>query len=316
MAHIPPYPRRGRGTVRGARLALLAAAAVTAAAVAPAAAAADATAHRPRSAASAICRSAAHPKLAARMSRGIASALAGRQSVVGLGAADSKTGITCGYHAGWQFYSASVVKVTILAALLHKAQVLGRPLTSPERYLAKLMITQSDNDAASALWNDTGRYWLRRFLKRAKMTSTVLGPGGYWGLTLITAHDELIQLHLLATRNKILSTASRRYELRLMKHVVAWQRWGVPAGAPATVTVHVKNGWLPLASRAWHINSIGAFTSPGRAYLITVLTNNNPTMSYGVTTVENAASVINHDLNPGTRAVVARTLRPRPGPGG
>jgi Beta-lactamase enzyme family len=315
MARIPRYPRRGRGTVRSARLALLAAAAVTAAAVAPAAAAADATAHRPRSAASAICRSAAHPKLAARMSRGIASALAGRQSVVGLGAADSKTGITCGYHAGWQFYSASVVKVTILAALLHKAQVRGRSLTSRERYLATLMITESDNDAASALWNDTGRYWLQRFLNLAKMSSTTLGPGGYWGLTLITARDELTQLRLLTTANKILSTTRRRYELRLMAHVIPAQRWGVPAGAPAAVTVHVKNGWLPLAVHAWHINSIGAFTSLGRAYLITVLTNNNPTMAYGVTTVQNAAVVINHDLNPGTHATIPR-LRPRPGPGG
>jgi hypothetical protein len=82
------------------------------------------------------------------------------------------------------------------------------------------------------------------------------------------------------------------------------------------VTVQVKNGWLPLTLHAWHINSIGAFTSTDRVYLITVLTNNNPTMSYGVATVEKAAVAINHDLNPGVHAAIARTLQPRPVPGG
>jgi hypothetical protein len=305
---------RGHSTVRPALAASLAAAAITAAATVPSATAAGATGGG--GPARLICHSAKHPRVAARMSRGIARALAGRQSVVGVGVQDSKTGITCGYHAGWHFDSASVVKATILAALLHKAQAQRRPLTSTEHRLAWRMITQSDNGAASDLWNDTGHYWLQRFLNLAKMTSTMLGPGGYWGLTLITAHDELLQLHLLTTKNSVLSTARRRYELFLMKHVVSWQRWGVPAGAPAGVTVHVKNGWLPLAQHGWHINSIGAFTSPGRVYLITVLTNNNPSMAYGVTTVENAATVINHDLNPGSRAVVARTMRPMAGPGG
>ena len=37
---------------------------------------------------------------------------------------------------------------------------------------------------------------------------------------------------------------------------MAGQRWGVPAGAPGKVTVHVKNGWLPYPVH-WHINSIG-----------------------------------------------------------
>jgi beta-lactamase class A len=263
-----------------------------------------------------ICHSGRQPALAITMSRAIIAAIAGRRSVVGLAVQDPKTGINCRYHSDWQFYSASVVKVTILAALLHKAQVQGRSLTATERNLATLMITQSDNNAASALWNDTGRSWLQTFIKLAGMTNTKLGPGGTWGLTLITARDELKQLTVLTQSNKILSTARQAYELNLMAHVVSWQRWGVPAGAPASVTVQVKNGWLPLSVNGWHINSIGAFTSPGRTYMITVLTNNNPTMDYGVDTVQAAAIVVNHDLNPGKHATIAPAVRPRPGPGG
>lgn len=74
------------------------------------------------------------------------------------------------------------------------------------------------------------------------MTQTVLGPGGYWGLTRITAHDEDLLLRLLLTKNQVLDLASRRYALSLMAQVIGSQRWGVPAGAPARLTIHRANG--------------------------------------------------------------------------
>jgi hypothetical protein len=66
-----------------------------------------------------------------------------------------------------------------------------------------------------------------------------------WGLTQLTAGDELILLKLLSSRGHVLSAAARRYVRWLMAHVVPDQRWGVSAGAPSDVTVHIKNGWLP-----------------------------------------------------------------------
>jgi hypothetical protein len=100
----------------------------------------------------------------------------------------------------------------------------------------------------------------------------------------------------------VLNTASRNYALNLMAHVISSQRWGVPAGAPARLTVHVKNGWLPRATHGWRIHSIGCFTGPGGGYSIAVLTENNPSMAYGVATVEAIARVVNRDLNPGATA--------------
>ena len=70
--------------------------------------------------------------------------------------------------------------------------------------LARLMITQSDNNAASALWAHVGRGRLRYFLGRAGMKQTQLGPGGYWGLTQITAHDERLLLDLIMYPNPVL----------------------------------------------------------------------------------------------------------------
>ena len=238
------------------------------------------------------------------MSSRILAALAGRSSVVGLAVDDRVNGITCKLHPHWQFDSASVVKVTILSALLRKLQQEHRSLTTAQQKLATAMITVSDNNAASTLWAETGRPSLQHFLDLAGMTETVLGPGGYWGLTLITAHDEVTLLQLLTSTNSVLTTASRNYVLGLMARVVSYQRWGVPAGAPTSVTVHVKNGWLPLATLGWRINSIGSFSGAGKDYMIVVLTDNNPTMAYGVATVQDVAEVINHALNPGATSVI------------
>lgn len=259
-------------------------------------------------AASAVrCRSAGHPALAAQLSRDIQAAHRGRVSTVAAGLYDPGLGLGCWLNANAHFDSASVVKATILGALLRKAEKQHRYLTQAEASLATAMITQSDNNAASALWADVGRTWLQHFLNLARMTHTVLGPGGYWGLTQITAHDEILLLQLLTKPNGVLGSASRGYELGLMARVIRSQRWGVPAGAPASLTVHVKDGWLPRSTHGWRIHSIGCFTGRNGAYSIAVLTQDNPTMNYGITTVQDIAWVINRDLNPGTK----RPPRPR-----
>jgi hypothetical protein len=140
------------------------------------------------------------------------------------------------------------------------------------------------------------------------MGQTGLDPDGFWGLTQITAHDELLLLKLLVFRNSVLNDASRFYARDLMHHVIASQRWGVPAGAPAGIIVHVKNGWVPIAPHGWRVNSIGSFSGSGKDYMIVVLTQDNPTMAYGVRTIERAAVVINRDLNPGQAAAISPSV--------
>ena len=237
-----------------------------------------------------------HPVLARRLARRITAALRGRMSVVGLALADQRTGISCALHRRRHFYSASVVKVTILAALLRKLQAGHRRLSPAQAALAAQMITESSNTAASLLWAQDGRRALRRFLYLARMRHTVLGPGGYWGLTQITAQDELRLLKVLTSASTVLSKPARVYIRRLMARVIPGQRWGTPAGVRPGVVVHVKNGWLPLPSYGWRINSLGIFSRPRTSYMIVVLTKNNPTMAYGVATIQAAARVINHRL--------------------
>ena len=165
------------------------------------------------------------------------------------------------------------------------------------------MMTDSDNDAASALWTELGPAYLRHFLALAGMTQTALGPAGSWGLTQITADDEVLLLRLLLAPNPVLDTPSRDYALRLMAQVIPAQRWGISAGAPASLTVHLKNGWLPLHAHGWRVHSIGCFTGRGGGYSIVALTQNNPTMVYGVHTIEAIARAIERDLNPAATSV-------------
>jgi hypothetical protein len=234
------------------------------------------------------------------MSGGISAVLAARRgSVVGLAASDPADGLTCAFHQWRYFYSASVVKVTILSSLLLKEGAPGR-LTSKQRSLANQMITQSSNSAATALWDEVGIPSLQRFLNEAGMHNTILNDRA-WGLTQITAHDELTLLNLLTTPGTVLNNRSRNYVLQLMAEVIPSERWGVSAAAPGDVTVHIKNGWLPFpGANDWRINSIGAFTGTGISYQIAVLTAPPPGGSqgegYGITTIENIAGVINRNL--------------------
>ncbi len=254
---------------------------------------------------------------------------------VSLSVSDDSLELTCWYHSTRLNYSASAVKATILAALLLMAQDERRGLGSWEKNEAWLMITQSDNAAATALWDHVGLARLQHFLDRAKMTQTELNTWGAWGLTEITPHDETVLLRLLKSPDRVLTNRSRDYELDLMSHVISAQAWGVRAGGQKYFTWHIKNGWAPLPDpdrSAWVVNSIGCFLHQKFGYTIVVLTRDNPAsgLSYGIATIEKIARVINRALVPsaisswpesappavaGLRPVLRQVLPARPGRG-
>ncbi|RDG36743.1 serine hydrolase [Streptomyces corynorhini] len=286
-------PRRARG--------VLSAALVGAVLVPLAATAAPAAAATP----SVACTS-GKAGLAAKLSKDITAALKGRKSTTALSLHDRTTNTRCTLRATQQYDSASVVKVTVLATLLWDAQKTGRALTTSEKNLVTAMITKSDNASTSTLWKQLGLTRVKGFLKAAKMTRTVPGTGGYWGLTQITADDEKQLLSLVTAKNTVLTDASRAYMLDRMNKVVPSQRWGVPAGAPTSAKVHLKNGWLQRSTHGWRVHSIGAFTGKGHDYTLSVLTHDNKTMNDGVNTIQAVAKAIHKGLYP----TVAKTAVP------
>ncbi|WP_406436207.1 class A beta-lactamase-related serine hydrolase [Streptomyces sp. NBC_00631] len=234
--------------------------------------------------------------LATKLKKDITAALANRKGTIAVGLYDRSTKTTCTLRSTTHYDSASTVKVTVLATLLWDAKKHNRYLTTTEQSLAKAMITQSDNDATSKLWKQLGLTKIKGFLTAAGMTQTTPGANGYWGLTQIDVHDEQRLLALVTAKNSVLSDNSRAYILKLMGQVISSQRWGTPYGAPSGVSVHVKNGWLQRATHGWRVHSLGTFTGGGHDYQMSVLTQDNSTMSYGINTIQAVAKVVHKDL--------------------
>lgn len=212
---------------------------------------------------------------------------------------DDSTGYTSIYRPGVTEDTASIMKVDILATLLAQIQAEGSVLTTEEQELSEEMIEESDNDAAQDLWDsEGGATAVTRFNAEAGLTQTVPDAAGYWGLSTTTATDQVQLLKKVAFANTLLTDASRSYELGLMTHVDPSQAWGVSAGVAPSVTVALKNGWLPLDTGGWQVNSIGYVDGDGRDYVIAVLTNGNATEADGISTIEDLSGLIWQELAP------------------
>jgi hypothetical protein len=235
--------------------------------------------------------------------RSIQSYLASKGRHAAVGALDLVTGAQVVYNPTLQFETASIVKADILSTLLYQLQKRNSHLSASQRALATRMITQSDNNAASALWTQIGRgTGLAAANKVFGFTRTIPGKSGSWGLTKTSVSDQLKLLQVLTKSSSPLSAASRAYILGLMSHVESDQRWGVPhAAGSAATAVYVKNGWLSRSADGfkWIINTIGRIVEPGHDWLVVVLTNFNATMSGGITVVQKAADLAVDGLSEG-----------------
>lgn len=226
---------------------------------------------------------------------------------VGASVYDWDTNLSCSYAGTHTFDSASIVKVTTLATMLWQAQKEGRSLTANERSWAEVAITQSDNDAQSSMWTRVGRgTGVEEFLKAAGMNHTTIDSWGNWGLTRVTADDQVLLLRTL-TEPGLLSSEHRSYALTLMRSVRDDQRWGVTVGAPIGTTAANKNGWLPAAG-GWRVNSIGVVSGSDHRYALAVMSDTNPSMAAGMKLVEQVAEAVHvaHGACPASTRPVRR----------
>jgi hypothetical protein len=198
-----------------------------------------------------------------------------------------------------RFHSASVVKAMLMVAVLRRAR--GRHLSDTERARLRPMITVSDNDAASAVYNDVGSRGLRRVAHVAGMRRFI--DVGHWAEARITAAD---QSRLFLTIDQLVPRSHRRYARKLLSSIVSWQRWGIARAARRRhMRVFFKGGWRT------GIDHQVALVERGRQRLaLAVLTSGSPSAAYGQETIERIALRVLRPRRPVNRSSIRARILP------
>ncbi len=202
---------------------------------------------------------------------------------------------------GSGFYVASTVKAGILTELLHQRDQGKLTFTENEQMLAKSMIRNSDNAAATSLLGQgMGSYGaLNNLYQQLGMTGTTSHLTS-WSMTKTTPADQVKLLRTIFYPSNYLSQQSKQTIQHLMGTVSADQSWGVSKSAP---NYQLKNGWMNLSDSGlgWQVNSIGHVydkDNDADGYVIAIYTNRDATMQEGVTLVEKLAAVTREVLLP------------------
>ena len=237
--------------------------------------------------------------LAAKLTKDITAALKGHRSTTALAVQDHRTRTSCTLRPTQHVDSASVVKVTVLAALLWDAQKADRPLTPREeraRHGHDHQVGQRRDHRAVGL-------------ARPREGQGVHQGGGHdpYGAGRrgrMGAHPDHRPRRTASADPGDGQEQGPRRQLAVPS---SWsgcarscrqQRWGVPAGAPGDATVQLKNGWLERSTHGWRVHSVGAFSGRGHDYVITVLTQDNKTMEDGVDTIQAVSKAVHKDIGP------------------
>jgi hypothetical protein len=196
---------------------------------------------------------------------------------------------------------ASVAKLAIMVTLMNAAIQEDRDLTTCETALLRRMITVSDNAAATRLWWAVGGGdGVSDYLSSIGLSGFAFSEDAAWGESLAPPNAVAMLLAKLAA-GEILTEPFREQALSLMSEVVPAQRWGIPAGVGDEVAgdtfIGVKNGWYP-GDEGWRVNSAAVVLSsdPETGYAMAVMTDGQPTMGYGIQTIEQLAAAVDRRL--------------------
>ncbi len=183
------------------------------------------------------------------------------------------------------FLTASSVKVPIMLTLLALTESQGRAPTANELGLLTAMIENSDNDAASALFSEiNGASGIDTFLQQNGLSGLTPDQDA-WGYSQITP-QAMVNLLTRLNNGTILNATDRATALSLMEQVESDQQWGVGNTAPAGATFAMKNGWVPGPDGLWSVNTSGIVQANGVTYIISVYTQEQPSLAAGQALVQ------------------------------
>jgi hypothetical protein len=219
--------------------------------------------------------------------------LAGTGTAVEASVAIERGDMHLDYNPEQTHITASIVKVEILAMV---QQYWGSVDAIPEdqREQLQLMITESDNDSATTLYNYLGGVAaLEAAHERYGLQNTTVDAQGRWGVGWSSAPDQLI-LTDLNLYDGVLTGEQVDLGRELMGAVIEEQAWGVSAAAAEGETVWLKNGWdvESQLDGLWVVNSIGVLGGDGDDPVkLAVLTSGAVDDVEGIPIVEEIAEI-------------------------
>lgn len=200
--------------------------------------------------------------------------LAERPGTVGYVLRDRVTGTKYrNPNAGLLVWTASTIKLAMVADLLSRERLGAVRLSAEDRRLMVAMLRDSDNSAADTLWSRYGgpdhrafnanfsRYGLSDLRPQQGFSS--IFP--YWGTQKSTTDDlDRLMNYVLSGLNPADAAAVAAE----MRRVSSAQRWGV-WGAGSAMAPGNKNGWS-LEPGGWVVNSVG-FAGSGQRYTLAIM---------------------------------------------
>ena len=204
-------------------------------------------------------------------------------------------GVVFAENADTQVPMASIVKALVLLVVLEQARQDHRPVSEADLALLWPMVTESDNDATSQLWERIGRgQAVSSYLRSVDVAGFTPDPETSWGASFASARAMAAILGKLVN-GEILDAPSRALALRMLDAVVPEQRWGVSAGTDLASgdRVELKNGWYP-GEEGWRVNSVGIVQPRvGDPYAIAIVTGGRVSWQEGIDTIEGIAAPLN-----------------------
>jgi beta-lactamase class A len=189
------------------------------------------------------------------------------------------------------FLTASSIKVPIMLTFLAMTESQGRVPNANEMSLLTAMIEHSDNDAASALFGEiNGARGISAFFQQNGLSGLTPDQDA-WGYSQITP-QAMVNLLIRLQNGTILNATDRATALRLMEQVEVDQQWGVGNTAPAGATFAMKNGWVPGPDGLWSVNTSGIVQTKDVTYIISVYTQEQPSLANGQAIVQQVCSDI------------------------
>jgi hypothetical protein len=213
--------------------------------------------------------------------------LAGRAGRTALAVVDSE-GRVSGLREHQTFITASVVKAMLLVAYLRRLHALGqRRVDSRSNSFLYPMINVSDNSAATQCWSIVGDAGLDSVARAAGMSEFSIS--GSWGSAQLSAAD---QARFFFEMDSLIPSEFVGYARSLLSTIAGYESWGIPTIArPLGYEVFFKGGWRSTGLGQL-VHQIARMEGHHRSFSIAVMTDGDPSMDYGINTIQGVTAAL------------------------